>query len=242
DGALIGWVSGYLLPNAPDTLFIWQIAIDPSAQNMGIGKQLLKALLQRPSCSHVRTLKTTITSDNRASWALFESLARNNGTTLTHTPHYLADAHFDGPHATEHLVTVPLSARETKDVKTPRLATLTHLQDRKTKTSSAVPTYDPQIFTRRESEARSYCRSFPTVFTKGQGAMLTDTHGRSYIDFLAGCSTLNYGHNDPDMKAALIEHLSRDGVTHGLDMHTDAKAAFLDTFERLILRPRNMDY
>src|SRR5690606_34414975 len=70
----------------------------------------------------------------------------------------------------------------------------------------------------------------------------TDTHGRTYIDFLAGCSTLNYGHNDPDMKAALIEHLSRDGVTHGLDMHTDAKAALLDTFERLILRPRNMDY
>ncbi len=96
------------------------------------------------------------------------------------------------------------------------------------------------IYERRESEARSYCRAFPVSFTKAQNATLTDDDGRSYIDFLAGCSSLNYGHNDPDMKSALIEHISADGVTHGLDMHTDAKAAFLDTFERVILQPRGM--
>ena len=54
--------------------------------------------------------------------------------------------------------------------------------------------------------------------------------------------SLNYGHNDPDMKAALIDHISRDGVTHGLDMFTDAKAAFLETYERLVLVPRGIDY
>ncbi|WP_209426419.1 diaminobutyrate--2-oxoglutarate transaminase [Pararhodobacter sp. SW119] len=101
---------------------------------------------------------------------------------------------------------------------------------------------DTAVFDRRESAARSYCRNFPTVFTKASGSILTDAQGRDYIDFLAGCSSLNYGHNDPDMKAALIDHISRDGVTHGLDMFTDAKAAFLETFERLILTPRGMDY
>ncbi len=98
------------------------------------------------------------------------------------------------------------------------------------------------IFKRRESEARSYCRGFDTVFTTARGAEMTDTAGRTYIDFLAGCSSLNYGHNDPDMKAALIEHISSDGVTHGLDMHTDAKGAFIETFERHILAPRDMDH
>ncbi|MCR4269329.1 diaminobutyrate--2-oxoglutarate transaminase [Nitratireductor sp. ZSWI3] len=107
---------------------------------------------------------------------------------------------------------------------------------------TTVTTDDKQIFTRRESEARSYCRSFPAVFVKAEGATLTDKSGRVYIDFLAGCSTLNYGHNDPDMKRALIEHIERDGLAHGLDMHTDAKAEFLKTFERLILRPRDMDH
>jgi len=101
---------------------------------------------------------------------------------------------------------------------------------------------DTTIFTRRESEARSYCRSFPTVFTKASGAIMTDVQGREYIDFLAGCSSLNYGHNDPDMKSALIDHISRDGIAHGLDMYTDTKAAFLEAFEKLILRPRGMDY
>ncbi|GAB4394184.1 MAG: diaminobutyrate--2-oxoglutarate transaminase [Kiloniellaceae bacterium] len=98
------------------------------------------------------------------------------------------------------------------------------------------------VFTRRESEIRSYCRSFPTVFDRAQGAELVAEDGRRYIDFLAGCSTLNYGHNDPDMKLALVDYILRDGVTHGLDMYTDAKAAFIEAFEEIILKPRGMDY
>ncbi|MEX2534195.1 MAG: diaminobutyrate--2-oxoglutarate transaminase [Trueperaceae bacterium] len=109
-------------------------------------------------------------------------------------------------------------------------------------TEKTVPTDDKAIFERRESAARSYSRSFPIVFEKARGAILTANDGRDYIDFLAGCSSLNYGHNDPDMKAALIDHIAGDGIAHGLDMHTSAKAAFLETFERLILKPRGMDH
>jgi len=99
-----------------------------------------------------------------------------------------------------------------------------------------------KIFERRESEARSYCRGFDTVFTSAQGSEMTDANGRTYIDFLAGCSSLNYGHNDPDMKIALIEHLTDDGLAHALDLHTDTKAAFLEAFETHILKPRGMDH
>lgn len=98
------------------------------------------------------------------------------------------------------------------------------------------------IYTRRESQARSYCRAFPVNFTKAVNATMTDDQGREYTDFLAGCSSLNYGHNDADMKAALVAHLQADGVTHGLDMHTDAKEAFLNAFEKLILAPRGMEH
>lgn len=98
------------------------------------------------------------------------------------------------------------------------------------------------VFKRRESEARSYCRGFDTVFTRASGSEMTDINGRDYIDFLAGCSSLNYGHNDADMKAALIEHISADGMAHALDLHTDTKAAFLDAFETHILEPRDMDH
>ncbi|RFU13258.1 diaminobutyrate--2-oxoglutarate transaminase [Rhodobacteraceae bacterium W635] len=98
------------------------------------------------------------------------------------------------------------------------------------------------VFARRESEARSYCRGIPSTFSSAKGSEMTDSDGRSYIDFLAGCSSLNYGHNDPDMKAALVEHITGDGLAHALDLHTDTKADFLTAFEKHVLQPRDMDH
>ncbi|MCA9541856.1 MAG: aminotransferase class III-fold pyridoxal phosphate-dependent enzyme, partial [Myxococcales bacterium] len=95
---------------------------------------------------------------------------------------------------------------------------------------------------RLESEVRSYCRAFPTVFTCAAGARLRDQSGRTYLDFFAGAGTLNYGHNHPALKARLLAYLSADGITHGLDMATEAKVAFLEAFERHILLPRDLNY
>ena len=112
-----------------------------------------------------------------------------------------------------------------------------------TNAKTSVSTFaSVSTFERVESQVRSYSRSFPKLFDKAVGATIFDTKGRAYTDFLAGCSTLNYGHNDPDLKAALIDYISNDGIAHGLDMFTDAKEGFLSSFERLILKPRKMDY
>jgi diaminobutyrate-2-oxoglutarate transaminase len=108
--------------------------------------------------------------------------------------------------------------------------------------SNTNATTSVSTFERVESQVRSYSRSFPKLFDKAVGATIFDMKGRAYTDFLAGCSTLNYGHNDPDLKAALIDYISNDGIAHGLDMFTDAKEGFLASFERLILKPRKMDY
>jgi diaminobutyrate-2-oxoglutarate transaminase len=99
-----------------------------------------------------------------------------------------------------------------------------------------------EIFERLESEVRGYCRSFPTVFTRARGARLTDEEDRSYVDFFSGAGALNYGHNDPAMKAALLRYLADDGIVHSLDMATSAKADFLDAFESIVLVPRSLDY
>src|SRR5436190_7416239 len=98
------------------------------------------------------------------------------------------------------------------------------------------------IYERLESDVRSYCRSFPASFTRAKGARLTADDGRTYIDFLAGAGALNYGHNHERIKGAILEYLAADGVIQGLDLHTPAKAAFLETFERLILEPRGLSY
>ncbi|GEL20952.1 diaminobutyrate--2-oxoglutarate transaminase [Pseudonocardia asaccharolytica] len=98
------------------------------------------------------------------------------------------------------------------------------------------------IFDELESEVRSYCRSWPVVFDTAIGSRLTDVDGNSYLDFFAGAGTLNYGHNPPALKKPLIDYLQRDGVTHGLDIHTTAKAEFLQTFREVVLEPRGLDY
>ncbi len=98
------------------------------------------------------------------------------------------------------------------------------------------------IFRDLESEVRGYCRSFPTVFTNAQGATLESEDGTRYIDLLAGAGTLNYGHNNPALKKALMDYLEHDGVVHGLDMHTEAKRDFLRAFNSTILGPRGMEY
>lgn len=99
-----------------------------------------------------------------------------------------------------------------------------------------------QILERMESDVRTYSRSFPVVFTKASNARLTDENGREYIDFLAGAGTLNYGHNNPKIKQALLEYLAEDNIIHGLDFWTEAKRHYLETLEEVILKPRGLDY
>lgn len=98
------------------------------------------------------------------------------------------------------------------------------------------------IFEELESEVRSYARSFPRIFNRACGEYLYDNDGTQYLDFLAGAGTLNYGHNNPLFKQALLEYIEGDGITHGLDLHTLAKQRFLETFKEKILKPRDMDY
>ncbi|MBU1427121.1 MAG: diaminobutyrate--2-oxoglutarate transaminase [Gammaproteobacteria bacterium] len=99
-----------------------------------------------------------------------------------------------------------------------------------------------KIFDELESEVRSYARSFPRVFNRACGEYLYDNDGTEYLDFLSGAGTLNYGHNNPLFKRALLEYIEADGITHGLDLHTLAKQHFLETLQAKILKPRNLDY
>ncbi|MDY7221417.1 diaminobutyrate--2-oxoglutarate transaminase [Halalkalibacterium halodurans] len=101
---------------------------------------------------------------------------------------------------------------------------------------------DMNVFEQLESEVRSYCRSFPTVFTKAKGYKMWDEAGKEYIDFFSGAGALNYGHNDENMKKALVDYIMDDGITHSLDMATTPKGKFLQKFHDVILKPRNLDY
>ena len=98
------------------------------------------------------------------------------------------------------------------------------------------------IFSSIESSVQSYARAFPVIFTRAKGSYLYDENNNAYLDFLAGAGTLNYGHNNPVLKKALLEYIEQDGITHGLDMHTTAKKQFLENLDQYIFKPRGLDY
>lgn len=93
-----------------------------------------------------------------------------------------------------------------------------------------------------ESEVKSYCRKYPTTFVTSKGSYIYDEEGRKYLDFLAGAGALNYGHNNDEIKKYIIEYIMKDGITHSLDMYTEAKNEFMYTFNKKILEPRNLNY
>jgi diaminobutyrate-2-oxoglutarate transaminase len=101
---------------------------------------------------------------------------------------------------------------------------------------------DMSPFEQSESSVRGYCRAYPTVFASASNARQTAEDGTSYIDFFAGAGVLNFGHNNPRMKEAMIAFLQADGVAHSLDTYTTTKRDFIEKFRDVILRPRGMDY
>lgn len=107
---------------------------------------------------------------------------------------------------------------------------------------TATAAKQTDVFERLESNVRGYCRSFPVKFVTAHNATLVDADGGTYIDFLAGAGTLNYGHNHEFLKQHMIDYLESDGVLHGLDMHTEAKEQFLESFERRVLWPLELDW
>lgn len=114
--------------------------------------------------------------------------------------------------------------------------------DGSTALSSNYKISQMSIYEEFESNVRSYCRDFSKQLVTAQGEYVYDEDGRRYLDFLMGSGSLNYGHNDPTMREALIEYLHADGLALGLDFHFRAKAEFIQALADNVLRPRKLDY
>ncbi|MFQ5563304.1 MAG: diaminobutyrate acetyltransferase [Parvularculaceae bacterium] len=105
-GRALGWVSAYRPPAEPETLFIWQVAVHDDARGAGLARLMIEQLLARPSARGVTRLRTTITPDNEASWALFKSVAKALDAPFSSAEWLEKEAHFGDRHEPEHLVTI----------------------------------------------------------------------------------------------------------------------------------------
>ncbi len=80
DSEIVGFVSGYIIPNKVDTLFIWQVAVSSKMRGKGIAKSMLKEILNREELKNIKYIHTTITPSNKSSQGLFKSFAKDMNT------------------------------------------------------------------------------------------------------------------------------------------------------------------
>lgn len=74
EGRVVGFVSGYIRPEAPHTLMVWQVAVDSDQRGHGLAGRMLDHLAE--TVPGMTSLETTVTDDNTASRALFARFAR----------------------------------------------------------------------------------------------------------------------------------------------------------------------
>lgn len=101
EGELVGFISGYRPPSRPDTLFIWQVAVDSSMRGQGLAISMLMGLIQRTAKEGVCWLETTISPGNGASEALFAKAFRTLGVEAQTSVLFDSATHFDGQHDDE---------------------------------------------------------------------------------------------------------------------------------------------
>lgn len=99
EGEPAGFVSGYLRPTRPDTLMIWQVAVDANFRGHRLAARMLDELAERTGAAR---LETTITDDNAASHALFTGFAERHGAKVERTALFTPELYPDG-HDTEYL-------------------------------------------------------------------------------------------------------------------------------------------
>lgn len=105
-GQMVGFVSGYIPPEQPHVLFVWQLLVDKAGRGQGLAKRLVKAQLASAACKNVTHINTTITPDNDASWGVFKSLAKEWDAPLVSDVFFDKDKHFGGEHDSEHLLEI----------------------------------------------------------------------------------------------------------------------------------------
>jgi L-2,4-diaminobutyric acid acetyltransferase len=94
-----GFITGYLRPNEPDTLMVWQVAVDESFRGRRLAGSMLDRLVRETGALR---LETTITDDNEASIRLFTGFAERRDAELEREPLFTRDQYPD-KHDTEFL-------------------------------------------------------------------------------------------------------------------------------------------
>lgn len=104
EGPMLGFVMGYLRPDEPDVVFVWQVTTSPEARGRGVARGMLNSLVDRLD-REAGWLEASVTPENVASRKTFERFASDRGAPLETSPMFGGDD-FPTPHEPEELLRI----------------------------------------------------------------------------------------------------------------------------------------
>jgi L-2,4-diaminobutyric acid acetyltransferase len=104
-GKAEGFTTGYLKPDDPSTLFIWQVAVSANTRGRGVAAAMIVDIVEAQSHKGVRHVEATVTRDNSPSIRMFDRLASSYGLKFEITPCFPSNL-FPGNHVAEDLVRI----------------------------------------------------------------------------------------------------------------------------------------
>lgn len=111
DSKIIGFLSAFIPPKKPETLFVWQIAVDKEFRNKGVAQKIISYSLNNIG-DEIKFIEATVTPSNLTSLKFFQTLADNNNTKLIKQKLFSTEI-LGGVHEPEDLVRIgPLIKRE----------------------------------------------------------------------------------------------------------------------------------
>jgi 2,4-diaminobutyrate 4-transaminase len=85
-----------------------------------------------------------------------------------------------------------------------------------------------------ETKAVTYSKAFPCAIDWAKNATIKDLDGNLYIDWMSGICVLNLGHQNPEVKEAVMGQLGK--IWHALEFPTEARIAFLEAVHSVLPR------
>ncbi|MGP4069545.1 diaminobutyrate acetyltransferase [Halobacillus sp. B29] len=74
EGNTVGFISGFIHPSSPDTLFIWQVAVAESERGQGLATRMIDHIVERHE--DVNYIEATVSPSNKPSQQLFQGYAK----------------------------------------------------------------------------------------------------------------------------------------------------------------------
>lgn len=101
---IIGFLSGFISPKDPNTLFVWQAAVDNRFRNEGVAKKMVFQTLSGTD-PLVKFVEATVTPSNHASLKFLQNFADQVGAKLVTSTLFSTDVLGDG-HEPENLIRI----------------------------------------------------------------------------------------------------------------------------------------